>query len=94
MTTMMYQHLLDDLGEAVADPTVALHHVRIPAFHGVSMFDFSQTDAMIRAGKEAMEAYLSNPQPLDVRAAARLQAATAATALPGASVYVPRRRRH
>lgn len=93
LATLVYQQILDDLGEAAGDPTVALHHIRIPAFHGVSMWDFSQADEMIRVGKEVVEAYLSNPQPLDIGAAARLMAAPAPPSLPGASVYVPKRRR-
>lgn len=92
LATLIYQQLLDDLGEAAGNPAIVLHHIRISAFHGVSMWDFSQTEAMIREGKAITEAYLANPRPLDVLEAARLRAAQS-LALPGASVYVPRRRR-
>ena len=93
LTTIMYQNLLDDLAEAAENPAVTLHHIRIPAFQGVSMWDFSQADAMIQKGREITEAYLSNPQPVTSRRQARTLAASPAPEIPGAVRYIPRRRR-
>lgn len=93
LTTLIYQQLLDDLQEAAEDPAITLHHIRIPSFHGISMWDFSRAEEMIRAGKEVTEAYLANPQPLTVaRAEYMASVRGAAPALPGATVYRPKRR--
>jgi len=93
LTTLIYQQLLDDLEEAAGNPAVALHHIRIPAFQGISMWDFGHAEEMIRAGKEITEAYLANPQPLTASfSALRAAAWSQARALPGATVYRARRR--
>lgn len=94
LTTLIYQQLLDDLAEAAEDESVTLHHIRIPAFHGISMWDFGHAEDMIRAGKEITEAYLANPQPLTVGFAEYAASVRkSAPALPGATVYRPRRLR-
>lgn len=93
LTTLIYQQLLNDLAEAAEDESVTLHHIRIPAFHGISMWDFGQAEAMIRAGEETAEAYLAHPQPLTVGVSEYLASARPpAPALPGATVYRPCRR--
>ncbi len=93
LTTLIYQQLLDDLEEAAQDPAITLHHIRIPAFHGISMWDFGQAEAMIQAGKAITEEYLANPQPLTVALSEYLAAVRPpAPALPGATVYRPGRR--
>ncbi|MDH7488350.1 MAG: patatin-like phospholipase family protein [Anaerolineae bacterium] len=93
LTTLIYQQLLDDLEEAAQDPAITLHHIRIPAFHGISMWDFGQAEAMIRAGKTITEEYLANPQPLTVALSEYLAAVRPpAPPLPGATVYRPGRR--
>lgn len=93
LTTLIYQQLLDDLAEAAEDERVTLHHIRIPAFHGISMWDFGHAEDMIRVGKEVAETYLAHPQPLTVGFAEYAASVRkAAPALPGAAVYRPRRR--
>jgi len=93
LTTLVYQQLLDDLEEAAQDPCITLHHIRISAFHGISMWDFSQAEAMIQAGKTIAEGYLASPQPLTVALSEYLAAARPpAPVLPGATVYRPGRR--
>ncbi len=94
LRTMIYQQLLDDLAEAAEDPTLTLHHVRMPAFGDVSMWDFSRTDEMIQAGRETMNDYLSSPQPVTSALQFRqLTTPPEPTGIPGAVPYVPRWRR-
>jgi NTE family protein len=62
LNTALREHLLDDLRDAMT-AGVTLHHVNIPAFGDISLFDFSQARAMIAAGRAAMDAYLDAPRP-------------------------------
>ncbi len=93
LTSLIYQQLLDDIEEAAEDPSITLHHIRISAYHGISMWDFGHAEEMIRTGKGITEAYLANPQPLTVGVSEYLASVRPpAPALPGAVVYRPRRR--
>jgi NTE family protein len=65
-STALREHLLDDLRDAMT-AGVTLHHINIPAFGDVSLFDFSQAREMIDAGRAAMDAYLDAPQPNTIR---------------------------
>ena len=69
------EHLLDDLRDAMT-AGVTLHHVNIPAFSGIPLFDFSQAREMIDAGRKAMDAYLDAPRPNTIHSAATAQAAS------------------
>ncbi len=63
LDTFLAQSILDDIDRAAADPNVDLHHIHIPAFKDLPFYDFDHVDEMVQAGREAAEAYLSNPQP-------------------------------
>jgi NTE family protein len=73
--TALREHLLDDLRDAQT-AGITLHHVNIPAFGDISLFDFSQARPMIDAGKQAMDAYLDAPRPNTIQSAAVAQTAS------------------
>ncbi len=90
LDTFIVQSLLDDLHVAAADPAVQLHHIHIPAFQDLPFTDFDHIDEMIRAGREAAEAYLAHPHPFAVEEMVE----TRAEQVPGARVWpIPRPRR-
>lgn len=93
ISTMLYQHLLDDLEAAAETPGVTLHHIHIPAFQDTLMWDLSHSAEMIAAGRRATEEYLTNPRPARETLRQMAVAAQAAPPPQGARVYVPRRRR-
>ncbi|HLF25414.1 MAG TPA: patatin-like phospholipase family protein [Anaerolineae bacterium] len=64
------EHLLDDLRDALT-AGVTLHHINIPAFSGLSLFDFSQARQMIEAGRAAVDAYLDAPRPNVIQSVVR-----------------------
>ena len=74
LSTMLREQLLDDLGDALA-PGLTLHHVNIPAFGDLSLFDFSKVRELIAAGKAALDAYLDAPKPNVIQRATVAQAA-------------------
>lgn len=68
LNTALREHLLDDLRDA-ATAGVTLHHINIPAFSEISLFDFSKAREMIDAGRTAMDAYLGAPVPNTIQSA-------------------------
>lgn len=75
INTALREHLLDDLRDAMA-AGAKVHHVNIPAFSDISLFDFSRARQMIDAGRKAMDAYLDAPRPGVIQSAALAQLAT------------------
>ncbi|MDW8102803.1 MAG: patatin-like phospholipase family protein [Anaerolineae bacterium] len=63
ITMMLYEHLLEDLEDAAANPEITLHHIKITAFSGLDPYDFSKTAEMIATGKRIAEEYLRSPVP-------------------------------
>jgi len=63
INSFLAQSLFRDLAQASANPGVALHHIHIADFEDIPLTDFSHTEAMIEAGRNATERYLRNPQP-------------------------------
>jgi NTE family protein len=90
----MLQSFFSDIDRATADRKIDLHLVTLDAFTGVAFNDFSQTEAMMAAGKEITDAYLAAPT---VRALGQEETEAAAPTapprplhtVPGAREYVP-----
>ena len=61
LSTLLGQALLQDIDRAEDDPKVDLYHIHLPDLGNVSFRDFSQTDAMIKAGYERTKAFLAAP---------------------------------
>lgn len=93
LSTMLHQHLLDDLEAAAEAPDVTLHHIYIPAFQGTLLWDFRHSAEMIAEGRRVTEEYLNNPQPARETLRQMVAAAQAAPPPKGARLYVPRQRR-
>lgn len=66
LTTSLREQLLDDLRDVIA-AGATLHHVNITAFPDLDLFDFTQTRALIDAGRLAMDTYLKAPKPNTIR---------------------------
>ena len=66
LVTSLREQLLDDLRDAGKAGAI-VHHINIPAFADLDLFDFSKTAQMIEAGRAAMEQYLDNPKPNTIR---------------------------
>jgi NTE family protein len=62
LMTSLREQLIDDLRDAIT-AKATLHHVNITAFPDLNLFDFSQTRALIDAGRVAMDTYLDAPRP-------------------------------
>ncbi len=93
ITTMMHQHLLDDLEKASQAPGIVLHYIPIRAYADLPGDDFDHMAEMIAAGRKAVEEYLSHPQPADLASLRAARAIAPAPPPPGARVWVPRQRR-
>ncbi len=66
LTTSLREQLLDDLRDVIKSGAT-LHHVNITAFPDLPLFDFTQTRALIDAGRVAMDTYLDAPKPNTIR---------------------------
>ncbi len=88
LNTMIAQSLLTDLERALESPTIELHHIHISAFSDVAFNDFSKTEEMLAAGREAAQAYLANPQPRAVRPMPS-RGVEEVRSVAGARAYVP-----
>ncbi len=66
LVTSLREQLLDDLRD-VARSGATLHHVNITAFPDLDLFDFTRMQAMIDAGRIAMDTYLDAPRPNIIR---------------------------
>ncbi len=62
LVTSLREQLIDDLRD-VAKSGATLHHINITAFPDLDLFDFTQMQAMIDAGRIAMDTYLDAPRP-------------------------------
>lgn len=62
LTTSLREQLLDDLRDVIK-AGATLHHINITAFPDLPLFDFTQTAALINAGRVAMDTYLDAPKP-------------------------------
>jgi NTE family protein len=60
---MLHQQAVQHLRYATALPGLTVHHLRLDGFKTVAINDFTQSDAMIDAGRRMAEEYLANPQP-------------------------------
>jgi NTE family protein len=60
---MLHQQAVDQLRRVTAMPGISVHHLRLDGFKDVAINDFTQSDAMIDAGRRITEAYLANPKP-------------------------------
>jgi NTE family protein len=66
METFLVQTLYQDLKRAADDPRIDLHYVQIRALANLEFNDFDHIEELFAAGKEAMDVYLSSPQPRDL----------------------------
>ena len=66
LATSRRAQLLDDLRDVIK-AGATLHHVNITAFSDLDLFDFTQTRALIDAGRLAMDTYLNAPKPNALR---------------------------
>lgn len=64
---VLYRHSLREAELAVRTAGVTLHHVPMYDFPNIQLGDFSKTRDMVDCGVAAMEAYLANPTPNQVR---------------------------
>ena len=67
LDTWLSASLFQDLKRATQDPNIELHHIQIQDFHDLPFNDFEHIEEQFAAGKAAMDRYLDNPVPLDVR---------------------------
>lgn len=66
LVTSLREQLIDDLRDVVKYGAT-LHHVNITAFADLDLFDFTKMQAMIDAGRIAMDTYLNAPCPNTIR---------------------------
>jgi NTE family protein len=60
---MLHRQAVEHLRRAIALPGITVHHLRLDGFKTVAINDFTQSDAMIDAGRRMTEEYLVNPKP-------------------------------
>jgi len=63
ITAMTVQSLLRDLARARQDESVDLHHIQIRDYAEISFSDFSKSDLLFAAGRQAALSYLDSPKP-------------------------------
>ncbi|MFQ6015795.1 MAG: patatin-like phospholipase family protein [Anaerolineae bacterium] len=90
LTTLTYQQLLDDIREVGERPEVTVHHIFIEAFGHLRWDDFDHAAEMVEEGRRVTREYLEG-RPPDVSRAFALP--EAAPPPPGATIWVPPRRR-
>ena len=64
---MLHQQAVDQLQHSITLPGLTVHHLRLDGFKDVAANDFTQSDAMIDAGRRMTEDYLSHPTPNVIR---------------------------
>lgn len=60
---MLHQQAVDQLQRVTQIPGVIVHHLRLPGYKEMAINDFTQSDAMIVAGRKLAEEYLASPRP-------------------------------
>jgi NTE family protein len=81
---MLHQQAVDQLRRVTAMPGITVHHLRLDGFKDVAINDFTQSDAMIDAGRRMAEEYLANPKPNFIHSQ------PAPPPPPGAARFVPK----
>ena len=88
LSTLLGQNLLEDLARAEADTQVDLHHILLRPSQPLASNDFSQTDSLIQAGYETVQAYLAAPRPRTVLPT-EVRRTDLGEIVPGAREFVP-----
>lgn len=89
METFLVQTLYQDLKRASENPKIDLHYVQIRALADLEFNDFDHIEELFAAGKEAMDVYLSSPQPRDLFAPEMAAASAPLEEVGGMREFIP-----